>query len=447
LVSQTPENAGATRTLGNRQSRTGKSNMSLLLGAIADDFTGATDLASTLVKQGMRVTQVIGVPDENTQTGDSEAVIVALKSRTEAVDKAVLDSLATLGWLEAHGAQQFFFKYCSTFDSTPAGNIGPVADALMQSLECDFAFVCPAFPSNNRTVYKGHLFVSDLLLSESSMKNHPLTPMRDANLLRLMDAQSQHCSGLISLQQVRQGKNAISRAVDKLKSQGCAYGVIDAVNDDDLKTIGSAASGHKLITGGSGIALGLPANFLGQRVSTETVTSKLPSFGGRELVLAGSCSAVTRAQISTVKDLWPLRKIDVDAIAEGEDVVTALVDWAVTQNSSTPILIYASSDPDEVAQIQHRHGIDAAGAMVEKVMGELAQRLVAAGFDKLVVAGGETSGAVVSALGIGALRIGQEIDPGVPWTEALGEPRIALALKSGNFGNEDFFSKAFARLI
>jgi len=420
--------------------------MSLLLGAIADDFTGATDLANTLVKQGMRVTQVIGVPDENTQIGDAEAVIVALKSRTVAVDRAVSESLAALRWLEARGALQFFFKYCSTFDSTPAGNIGPVADALMQALQCDFAFLCPAFPTNNRTIYKGHLFVGDLLLSESPMKDHPLTPMRDANLMRLMNAQSGNRSGLIPLQQVRQGTDGITTAVEELKSHGYSYGVIDAVSDDDLMTIGSAAAGHKLITGGSGVALGLPANFHIQEQSAEAAAATLPKVYGRELVLAGSCSAATRKQITAVHKLWPSRKIDVDAIAAGKDVVAALVDWAEAQDSATPTLIYSSSDPDEVTHIQQRHGVDAAGAMVEKVMGDLALRLVSCGFTRLVVAGGETSGAVVSALDIRALRIGPEIDPGVPWTEALGDPGIALALKSGNFGGEYFFTKSFGML-
>jgi uncharacterized protein YgbK (DUF1537 family) len=422
------------------------SAMSLLFGAIADDFTGATDLANTLVKQGMRVTQVIGVPDENTDTGAAEAVIVALKSRTAPVADAVGEALAALRWLEARGARQIFFKYCSTFDSTPAGNIGPVADALMQALDCDFAFVCPAFPTNGRTVYQGHLFVGELLLSTSPMKHHPLTPMTDANLLRLMDAQSSRRSGLIPLQQVRAGVDAIRRSVDELESRGCAYGVIDALTDADLMTIGAAAAGHKLVTGGSGIALGLPANFRRQGHLAESTAAPLPPIEGRELVLAGSCSAATRAQIAALEDRWPWRKIDVDAIAAGEDVAASLADWADAQDSTTPVLIYASSNPDEVTAIQHRHGVDDAGAMIEGIMGELARRLVARGFRRLVVAGGETSGAVVSALGVKALRIGAEIDPGVPWTATLGAPGIALALKSGNFGGEDFFARAFAML-
>ena len=420
--------------------------MSLLLGAVADDFTGATDLANTLVKQGMRVTQVIGVPDDHTEFGDAEAVIVALKSRTEPVGDAVEKSLAALHWLQKRGASQFFFKYCSTFDSTADGNIGPVADAMMQALDCDFAFICPAFPTNGRTIYKGQLFVGDRLLSESSMRDHPLTPMRDADLRRLMDAQSDNKSGLVTLQQVHQGVESISQRIAELKAEGCRYGVIDAVSDDDLMVIGVAAAEHRLVTGGSGIALGLPDNFRRAGKLAVSGTAPLPAIGGGELVLAGSCSTATREQINSVKGRWPNRKIDVDAIAAGEDVVGDLAHWAAAQNRESPILIYASSDPDEVAAIQQRHGIQTAGAWVEQAMGELARRLVATGFTRLVVAGGETSGAVVSALDIGALRIGPEIDPGVPWTEALGEPGIALALKSGNFGGEDFFSKAFGML-
>ena len=278
------------------------------------------------------------------------------------------------------------------------------------------------------------------------MKDHPLTPMRDANLMRLLQAQSRHRCGLIRLQRVREGAAAIGRCVDRLKAEGISYGVVDAVDDDDLALIGAAAAEHKLVTGGSGVALGLPENFRRQGKLGPAAPAALPAVSGRELVLAGSCAEATRTQIDRVKDLWPQQKVNVDAIAAGDDVVAALADWAATQDAGTPLLIYASAAPEEVAQIQARHGVEAAGRMVEEVIGRLAHELVAAGFTRLVVAGGETSGAVVSALGVGALAIGAEIDPGVPWTETLAEPRIALALKSGNFGGEDFFAKAFKML-
>lgn len=420
--------------------------MALLLGAIADDFTGATDLANTLVKEGMRVVQVIGVPDATTDIGDAQAVVVALKSRTAPMDEAVSQSLAALNWLRNKGAQQFFSKYCSTFDSTPSGNIGPIADALMDALGTEFAFVCPAFPANGRTIYQGHLFVGPDLLSESSMKDHPLTPMRDASLIRLMQGQTDKSVGLIPLDAVRTGAQAINDQVHRLCRDNVRYGVIDALTDDDLRLIGTAAADHTLITGGSGAATGLPENYRSAGLLGDVVAPVAPSVAGRELVLAGSCSTATRGQIAHAAAHWPTAKVDVEKIAAGGDVVSDLTDWALSQPADTPVLIYASADPDEVAATQAKYGLQQAGEMVENVMGGLATRLRDAGFGRLVVAGGETSGAVVTALNIRVLRIGPEIAPGVPWTEALGEKPLALALKSGNFGEEDFFEEAFAAL-
>jgi len=417
--------------------------MSLSLGAIADDFTGATDLANTLVKEGMRVVQTIGVPTPETETGDAEAVVVALKSRTAPGDEAVSDSLASLAWLRGRGAQQVVSKYCSTFDSTAQGNIGPIADALMEGLETDFAFVCPAFPANGRTVYQGHLFVGEALLSKSSMKDHPLTPMRDSNLVSLMAAQSQKRVGLIPLSVVREGPSAIKKRVADLITEGISYGIIDALTDDDLRVIGVAARSHALVTGGSGVAMGLPANL---QNGSDGHRAEVPRVKGRALVLAGSCSAATRAQIERVQDRWPTRKIDVAAIAEGTDVVTECTDWALSQPADQPVLIYSSADPNEVAQTQKRYGTHKAGAMVERTLSAIASRLTAGEFKRLIAAGGETSGAIVSALNVSALRIGPEIAPGVPWTESLGTPQLALALKSGNFGGERFFEDAFGML-
>ena len=420
--------------------------MSLLLGAIADDFTGATDLANTLVKQGMRTLQLIGVPDEQVDTGDAEAAVIALKSRAAPIEQAVTQSLAALDWLRLRGARQIVFKYCSTFDSTPAGNIGPVADVLMDALDCDAALICPAFPTNGRTIVEGNLFVGEQLLSESPMKHHPLTPMRDANLVRLMDAQSRRRSGLIPLFTVRRGPAAINDAIADLGTKGCAYAVADAERDDDLLQLGAAAASHPLVTGGSGIALGLPANFRTRGLLGDAEKARLPAAAGRCLVLAGSCSAATRAQIEHAPANWPRYQIDVDEIAQGRDVAAQLCGWAAGQSGELPLLIYASAEPEEVGRIQQRHGVEAAGAMVERVLGEAAQHLVGQGLRRLIVAGGETSGAVVTALGIRALRIGPEIDPGVPWTEVSGEAPLALALKSGNFGGPDFFARAFGML-
>jgi uncharacterized protein YgbK (DUF1537 family) len=420
--------------------------MGILLGAVADDFTGATDLANMLVMQGMRTLQTIGVPGPGLDTGDAEAVIVALKSRTAPVDEAVSQSLAALDWLRGRGARQFFFKYCSTFDSTADGNIGPVADAMMDALETDFAFVCPAFPTNKRTIFQGRLFVGDQLLSESPMKDHPLTPMRDSSLIRLMAAQTRKSVGLVPWAAVAAGADTVRQAVGALRGKGIAYGVIDAITDGDLFVIGEAAATHTLLTGGSGIALGLPTNFRREGLLGEKASPILPDIPGKAAVLAGSCSQATRQQIAIAIEGWPHRKIDAHRVAEGAPVAAEILDWAASQPADSPVLVYSSADPEEVASIQAQYGRDHAGAMLEQTMGAIAEGLVANGVRRLVVAGGETSGAVVSALKVRALRIGPEIDPGIPWTETVGEPRLALALKSGNFGGENFFAKALEML-
>lgn len=420
--------------------------MSALLGAIADDVTGATDLANTLVGQGMSVIQLIGLPDADMQLPDTDAIVVALKSRTAPCDVAVDQSVRVLNWLQAQDVHQIIFKYCSTFDSTDQGNIGPVADALLDHLKGDFALVCPAFPENGRTIYKGTLFVGDLPLSESSMKDHPLTPMRDSSLIRLMDQQSAKRAGLIPLQTVRAGAGAIRDRINTLRQAGISYGVADALTDQDLRTLGTAARDHALITGGSGIALGLPDNFRSAGMLDRTSNTGLPASRGRSLVIAGSCSAATRAQINRASAQWPTRKLDVDRLAAGEAEVETVLNWALQTPPEQPILIYGSADPAEVSATQARYGPERAGALVETALAEIARTLCGHGFGKLIVAGGETSGAAVSALGIKALRIGPEIAPGVPWTEAIGSAPLALALKSGNFGSETFFEDAFGML-
>ena len=418
--------------------------MSIVLGAIADDLTGATDLANAWVREGVRVTLSVGVPDETTD--EEEAVVVALKSRTAPVAAAVEQSLAVLHWLEDRSARQVVFKYCSTFDSTPSGNIGPVADALIDAMEEDFAVVCPALPENRRTVYQGYLFVENQLLSESPMKDHPSTPMRDSNIPRLMGAQSRYRAGLLPLQEVRAGESAIQERIDRLRTEGCVYGIADAVSDEDLRVLGRALKEHRLITGGSGIGIGLPDNHRGTGGLPPRAVPRPPQVDGRELVLSGSCSTATREQIATVAGLWPTRKLDVDRIAAGEDEIGDTVLWAQSQGDGTPILVYASARPDEVTAIQSRYGTKRAGTMVEAALGVIAVRLRGLGFHRIVIAGGETAGAVVSALGVKALRIGPEIAPGVPWTEARVQPPLALALKSGNFGARSFFSDAFGIL-
>ena len=418
----------------------------MLLGCIADDFTGATDLANTLVKSGMNTVQSIGVPDGDLSLDGIDALVIALKSRTIPADQAIAQSLDALRYLQSVGVRQFFFKYCSTFDSTDDGNIGPVADALLDALGDDFTIACPAFPATGRSIYKGYLFVGDGLLSESGMENHPLTPMRDPNLVRVLSRQTTHQVGLVEYATVLQGADAISDAFNVLRADGIRHAIVDALSDDDLHAIGAALKDTQLITGGSGIALGLAENFRQSGDLAVGTGSQLPNVAGRAAVIAGSCSKMTRVQVAHTKEIWPSFNINPLSIAAGEDIAEQALNWAKAQDADCPILIYSSADPDIIADIQAEFGRDVAGEMVERVMGAVASGLVASGVRKLVVAGGETSGAVVQALDVKALRIGPEIDPGVPWTEAVGGVPLALALKSGNFGAEDFFQKSLGML-
>ncbi len=420
----------------------------MLLGAIADDFTGATDLCSMLVRGSMRTVQLIGVPRLDDPVPEADAVVVALKSRTAPVREAVDESLAALAWLRAAGARQFFFKYCSTFDSTDSGNIGPVADALIAQLGCGFALACPAFPANSRSVYQGHLFVGSALLNESGMEHHPLTPMKDANLVRVLSRQTEGKVGLVPYAIVEQGGGAIRQAMLGLQAQGNRYAIVDAVSDAHLLAIGKAAADHMLITGGSGVAMGLPANFRSSGLlPARGDAGALPRLSGNAAVLAGSCSRATLAQLGFALDRLPVLQLDPLAQPDSERMVGVARDWIADKLGETPVVIAASAPPDDVQALQQKLGRDAAGALVEQTLARIAEDLVAGGVRRLVVAGGETAGAVVSRLGVRSLRIGEEIDPGVPWTYAEGgSTPLLLSLKSGNFGAPDFFVKAFAAL-
>ena len=416
----------------------------MLLGAIADDVTGATDLCSMLVRGGMRTVQFLGVPANHDAVPDADAVVVALKSRTAPVSEAVNDSLAALDWLRHAGARQFFFKYCSTFDSTPQGNIGPVADALIAALGCGFALACPAFPANARSVYQGHLFVGSALLNESGMENHPLTPMTDANLVRVLGQQTDGTVGLVPCAVVEQGPAMIRGRMTALKEQGRRYAIVDAVNDGHLLAIGEAAESHALITGGSGVAMGLPANFRRLGLLPERDATALPAAGGYAAVLAGSCARATLMQLGRARQHLPVLELDPLATPDAAALTQSAMDWARGRLGTTPVVIAASVPPDKVAALQSRLGRDAAGALVEETLARIGEALVELGVRRLVVAGGETSGAVASRLGVRRFRIGAEIDPGVPWTFAEGgSVALHLALKSGNFGAPDFFLKAF----
>ena len=417
----------------------------MLLGAIADDFTGATDLCSMLVRGGMRTVQLIGVPRANDPVPDADAVVVALKSRTAPVRQAIDESVAALDWLRAGGCRQFFFKDRSTFDSTDAGNIGPVADVLVAALGCGFALACPAFPANARSVYQGYLFVGGTLLNESGMEHHPLTPMTDANLVRVLSRQTDGTVGLVPYAIVDQGAIAIRQAMTALKEQGRRYAIVDAVSDAHLVAIGEAAEHHALITGGSGVAMGLPANFLRAGVLAEHGdAAALPELSGHAAVIAGSCSRATLAQIGMARELVPVLQLDPIAQPDTALMVATARAWMADKLGATPIVIAASAPPDQVAALQQMLGRDGAGALIEQTLAHIAEDLVARGVRRLVVAGGETAGAVVSRLGVRSLLIGGEIDPGVPWTYAEGGTTpLMMALKSGNFGARDFFIKAF----
>ena len=402
------------------------------LGCIGDDFTGSSDLANTLAKQGMRVAQYTGIPTENAAP-EVEAGVVALKSRSIEPDKAVAQSLAALDWLLAQGCTQIFFKYCSTFDSTPNGNIGPVADALADRLDAHKVIVCPAYPTTGRSIYQGHLFVNDRLLNESGMQNHPLTPMTDADIRRWLAPQTRHAVGHVAAQDVFGGAEPIAQALQTQHEAGKRLIVVDAIRDEDLLAIGQAARDLPLITGGSGVALGLPRNF-------GCTPGKVPWAGqsGRVIALSGSCSNATRAQVAHHAKTNPTFEIKAADVIEGQLAASDVGDWLMSQ-TGVP-LAYSSADPEVVKSVQAKYGLERSAHAFESLFAEIARICVRQGTTRVITAGGETSGAVVEGLGLDQLEIGPEIDPGVPALRA--GPDLVVALKSGNFGDETFFSSA-----
>jgi len=417
-----------------------------LLGCIADDFTGATDLANMLVRGGMRTVQSIGIPTAEMAAGlDADAIVIALKSRTTPAAEAVEESLAALEWLRERGCEQIFFKYCSTFDSTAAGNIGQVSEALLAKLGSDFTLACPAFPENGRTIFRGHLFVQDQLLNECGMQNHPLTPMTDANLVRVLQSQTQQKVGLLRYDSIAKGVEGVRSKIAELRADGVKMAIADALSDADLYTLGEACADLPLLTGGSGLALGLPGNFRKAGKLRDIDAAQLTPVAGGEVVLAGSASVATNGQVAAwLEAKRPALRINPLELAAGRPVVEQALEFA--RKAGETVLIYATSSPDEVKAVQQQLGVERAGAMVEDALGQIAKGLLNAGVRRFVVAGGETSGAVVQALGVQLLQIGAQIDPGVPATVSSGAQPLALALKSGNFGGRDFFSKALKQL-
>ena len=419
----------------------------MFLGVIADDFTGATDMAGMLVRAGMRTVQTIGVPVGLSTEVEAapDAVVIALKSRTVPVEQAVTESLAALDWLRGAGCQRFFFKYCSTFDSTPKGNIGPVAEGLLKRLGADLAIACPAFPENGRSVYRGHLFVGDTLLSESSMRNHPLTPMTDSNLVRVLQAQSVGQVGLALQDVVAAGAPDLRRRLGELRQQQARLVVVDAICDRDLVTIAEACADMPLVTAASGVAIGLPGVYAARGwLRPDATAAELDRVGGMVAVVSGSCSAATAGQVAHwIGQGLPALRVDPRDLATGRFGADDALEWARRRLPDGPVLAYTTASPDQVREAQQGLGAEHVGSCIEQALARVAEGLVSAGVRRLVVAGGETSGAVVKKLGVTRLRIGPMIDPGVPWTQAEGRP-LLLALKSGNFGAPDFFTRALA---
>ncbi|AML59363.1 hypothetical protein AXX16_3672 [Serratia rubidaea] len=413
----------------------------MLLGVIADDFTGATDIASFLVENGLSTVQLNGVPDSDAAV-DAQAVVISLKSRSCPTEQAVAQSLQALAWLQRQGCQRFYFKYCSTFDSTARGNIGPVTDALLDALGESQTVISPALPVNGRTVYQGYLFVMDQLLSESGMRNHPVTPMTDSNLLRLMEAQAAGRCGLIDAAVMDTGADGVRARLQQLAQQGVRYVVLDTLNEQHLLTQGAALKAIKLVTGGSGLAIGLARQWA-QPGQTQAQAAGAPQ-GEKAVVLSGSCSTMTNKQVARYRQQAAAQAIDV-ARCIGEDerarYARELSDWVQAQRGDLAPLLYATAEPEALRQTQQQYGVDIASQAVEALFAALVQLLHQAGFRRFIVAGGETSGVVTQALAIRGFHIGPCISPGVPWVRAIEQP-VSLALKSGNFGDENFFARA-----
>jgi uncharacterized protein YgbK (DUF1537 family) len=416
----------------------------IALGCIGDDYTGSSDLANALTRTGLRTIQTIGVPSDDLDLPQADAVVVALKSRSIAVADAVAQARQAHAWLKARGAGHVLFKVCSTFDSTDAGNIGPVMDALREA-DGGVVLVNPTFPQNKRTLYLGNLFVGEVPLDESPLKDHPLNPMHDANLVRVLGRQSQTQVGLIPLAVVVEGPAAIAAAMEVLAEQGYGAAIIDSVLDRDLGPVGAAALQTPLSVGASGLGIGLARALIAQGLQAQTGADiEAQAIGGPIAALSGSCSEATLAQVEKAHAWGAVLRLDTQALASGPEEARRAVAWAIPRLKDGPVLIASSAAPSEVQALQARFGREDGGRAIELGMAAIAGGLVEAGVRRLIVAGGETSGAVVDHLGLKAFSIGAEIAPGVPVLRTVGGqgPAMVLALKSGNFGGPDFFADA-----
>lgn len=413
-----------------------------MLGVIADDFTGASDIASFLVENGLRTIQMNGVPTTELQT-EVDAVVISLKSRSNPVDEAIAQSLSALAWLQNNGATQFYFKYCSTFDSTAKGNIGPVTDALLKALGEEFTIISPALPVNGRTIFNGYLFVGQVLLNESGMQNHPITPMREANLLRLMDAQAAGKTGLVPYPEVIKGAENVKKCFDLLQQQGYRYAVVDSVDNDQLAILAEAVAEMKLVTGGSGLA-----GYMAARKSQGVKRDAFVPSRGKTVILSGSCSVMTNKQVEDYLPKAACKRLDIANILQNQNYLDEVYQWVV-ENLDQPLapMVYATVPPQELQQIQQQFGAEKASQTIEQAFAQLADKLIQNGVTNIITAGGETSSIVVQTLGFAGFHIGKQIAPGVPWLQSItpssfSSKPIFLALKSGNFGKEDFFSYA-----
>lgn len=411
-----------------------------MLGVIADDVTGGTDVGLSFTKAGLSTLVIFGQPQPADDVASHQVVVIALKTRTMPPADAVRDSLTAAQWLRDRGATQLFFKYCSTFDSSSVGNIGQVSDALADLQDARITVVVPASPEHRRTQYMGNLFVAQQPLAESPMKHHPLTPMRDSNVVRLLGSQTSRAIALVPHEKVRQGASAVRQQLDTLKSTGIRYAVIDAITPEDLAAVGQACRQDALLTGAAGLAAGLGT-------ALSIVIGRGPSHGGPvgaapAAVLAGSCSARTREQVAYMRDRAPSYFLDARTTPDPAALAAAALSWVDTLDTGACPLIYSSMEPEALAATQHALGVAQSAAILETATGIIARGLRERGIRRLIIAGGETSGAVVDALGIRGGTIGQEMAPGVPWIYTTDGSPLALLLKSGNFGQKDLLFAA-----
>lgn len=411
----------------------------LIFGCIADDFTGGSDAASFLSAGGMNTILCSGIPEAGFVLPEGcEAVVIALKSRTQETSAAVSDSLAAVRWLQEHGAKHFYVKYCSTFDSAPKGNVGPIMDAVLEYLDVPCTILCPALPANGRTVKDGILYVNGVPLSQSPMKDHPLTPMWESRIAHLMEPQSRYASLELPSDLLRGRTRELMDAISSFAEGKTHYYLIpDYVDDNDAILLADLFGGYKVLSGGSGIltavAQSLKTNNAAKPASLEP--------NGPAIIFAGSCSVATNAQTNDyLSKGGQAVRLENTHLLDGRQTPDRIWKQAQTLKTDAP-LIYSWESPEGLKAKRDAQG-KALSALIEKTLSEIAAQAVADGTHRIIVAGGETSGAVTRRLGYRAFWIGKSIAPGVPILIPLERPDVRLVLKSGNFGQKDFFSRA-----